>query len=321
MKYFEMAKDVFKQELSGIQSVCDNLNETFDKMLKEILDCKGKVIFIGMGKSGHVASKMAATMSSLGTSAISIHPGECMHGDLGMIKKEDVVILISYSGESEEILKILPSISMIGSMVMGITCNGESSLARACKIVQVFDDIKEACHLGLAPTTSTTAVMVYGDALAIVASKLKGFDKKDFGVFHPAGSLGKKLTIRSVDLMHIVCDEHKIKETSSLTEALIAIAESDTDLLTVVNDQGHLIGIVTNGDLKRTIRDKSIDIHDETVRKLIHYFPYYVDKSSMAIDALRIMEEQHIHSLPVLNEERPIGVVERRDILHSGIYI
>ncbi|MCR1839497.1 KpsF/GutQ family sugar-phosphate isomerase [Murimonas intestini] len=320
MKKYEMAKEVFEKEIEALKNISYNLDEVFDKMLEAIIACQGKVVFIGMGKSGHIAGKMAATMSSLGTCAISIHPGECMHGDLGMIQKSDVVVLISYSGESDEILRIIPSINIIGANILGITCNRNSSLAKACKIVQVFENVKEACHMGLAPTTSTTVVLVYGDALAVTAARLKGFDKKEFGVFHPAGSLGKRLTVRSIDLMHGIHDEHNINENTTLTDALIAISESDTDLLTVVNEQGKLIGIVTNGDLKRKIKE-NVDIYVDTVKDLIHFYPYFVDVSSMAVEALKIMEDNGIHSLPIVKEEHPIGVVEKRDILKIGIYL
>lgn len=320
MEKIVMAKEVFDREIAVLQDIKEHLDDIFNKMLDEIMNCKGKVIFIGMGKSGHVAKKMAASMASLGTCAICIHPGECMHGDLGMVQKQDVVMLISYSGESDEILRIIPSLNIIGATILGITCNRDSTLARSCKVVQIFENVKEACHLGLAPTSSTTAVMVYGDALAVVASRLKGFDKKDFGVFHPAGSLGKKLTVRSVDLMHTVQKEHNVEEKSSLTDAFIAISESDADLLMVIDRDGSLIGIVTNGDLKRTIK-KNVDIYKETIQDLVHYYPYFVDVSSMAIDALTIMEENNVHSIPVVKEEKPIGVIEKRDIIKAGIYL
>lgn len=194
-----IARGVFEKEIKTLENIESQLDETFIHILNEIMNCKGKVIFIGMGKSGHVAKKIAASMSSLGTCAICLHPGECMHGDLGMIQKQDVIVLISYSGESEEILRIIPGINKIGATILGITCNKESSLVKACKYTQIMDDVKEACHLGLAPTSSTTAVMVYGDALAVAASQSKNFGREDFGWFHPAGSLGKKLTVRSLD--------------------------------------------------------------------------------------------------------------------------
>lgn len=318
---YKIAQDLFNKEISILQNACNNLDETFDKMLDAIMNCQGKTIFIGMGKSGHVARKIAASMSSLGTCAICLHPGECMHGDLGMIQKQDVVVLISYSGESDEILKIIPSINIIGATILGITCNANSTLARSCSVVQVFEGVKEACHLGLAPTSSTTLVMVYGDALAVAASKLKGFDKDDFGVFHPAGSLGKRLTIRSVDLMHAVDKANHINKNTKLADALISLSESGTDLLVVVNNEDKLIGVVTNGDLKRRMKDENADIYNEEIGENYHAYPYYVDKSSMAIDALKIMVKNHVHSLPVVNMDRPIGVVTKEDIIKTGIYI
>ncbi|MCR5615904.1 MAG: KpsF/GutQ family sugar-phosphate isomerase [Saccharofermentans sp.] len=315
----EMGIEVFDKEIAALTLVRDQLDETFDKMLSEIMGCKGKVIFIGMGKSGHVAKKIAATMSSLGTCAIYLNPGECMHGDLGMIQKQDVVVLISYSGECDEILRIIPSINIIGATILGITCNGESTLARTCKIVQVIRDVKEACHLGIAPTSSATAVMVYGDALAVAASRIKGFEKDDFGVLHPVGTLGKKIITRAVDLMKPFKEETFISEDSTILEAVEAMINTDTDMVAVVNDEKKLIGIVTNGDLKRNMEDK--DIKSDKITPFIHYYPAFVDVSAKATEALQIMTDKHVHALPVVKDESPVGVIERREILRYGIYL
>lgn len=315
----EMGIEVFDKEITALTLVRDQLDETFDKMLSEIMGCKGKVIFIGMGKSGHVAKKIAATMSSLGTCAIYLNPGECMHGDLGMIQKQDVVVLISYSGECDEILRIIPSINIIGATILGITCNGESTLARTCKIVQVIRDVKEACHLGIAPTSSATAVMVYGDALAVAASRIKGFEKDDFGVLHPVGTLGKKIITRAVDLMKPFKEETFIREDSTILEAVEAMINTDTDMVAVVNDEKKLIGIVTNGDLKRNMEDK--DIKSDKITPFIHYYPAFVDVSAKATEALQIMTDKHVHALPVVKDESPVGVIERREILRYGIYL
>ena len=315
----EMGIEVFDKEIAALTLVRDQLDETFDKMLSEIMGCKGKVIFIGMGKSGHVAKKIAATMSSLGTCAIYLNPGECMHGDLGMIQKQDVVVLISYSGECDEILRIIPSINIIGATILGITCNGESTLARTCKIVQVIRDVKEACHLGIAPTSSATAVMVYGDALAVAASRIKGFEKDDFGVLHPVGTLGKKIITRAVDLMKPFKEETFIREDSTILEAVEAMINTDTDMVAVVNDEKKLIGIVTSGDLKRNMEDK--DIKSDKITPFIHYYPAFVDVSAKATEALQIMTDKHVHALPVVKDESPVGVIERREILRYGIYL
>lgn len=318
-KSIEFGRVVFSQEIAVLNSVKNQIDDTFDKMLSEIMKCEGKVIFIGMGKSGHVAKKIAASMASLGICSISLHPGECMHGDLGMIQKKDVVVLISYSGESDEIVKIIPSINIIGATILGITCNGESTLARSCKICQVMDNVEEACHLGLAPTSSTTAVMVYGDALAVTASRLKGFGVEDFGIFHPAGSLGKRIITRVVDLMKPLNEETFIKEDATILEAIEAMINTDTDMVAVVNDKKQLIGIVTNGDLKRNIPNKNLD--KERVTSFVHYYPAFVDVSAKAIEALQIMKDKHFHALPVVKEEIPVGVIEKREILKYGIYL
>ena len=315
----EMGKEVFEKEISVLNSVKDQLGEAFENILKEILACDGKVILIGMGKSGHVAEKIAATMSSLGTSAVALNAGECMHGDLGKIQKKDVVILISYSGECDEILRIIPSINLIGATLLGITCNGESTLARSCKTVQVFNDVKEACHLGIAPTSSATAVMVYGDALAIAASRIKGFEKDDFGVLHPEGTLGKKIITRTVDLMRPVPEELFLKEDSTILEAVEAMINADTDMVFVVNGEKLLTGIVTNGDLKRNM--SGMDIKNDKITPFVHRYPVFVDVSAKAVEALRIMMDKNIHALPVVKDERPVGVIEKDAIIRYGIYL
>lgn len=320
MDSLSIGRQVFEKEISVLKKIEAQLGETFEAILNEILACKGKVIIIGMGKSGHVAKKIAASMASLGTCAISLHPGECMHGDLGMIQKQDAVILISYSGESDEILRIIPGIKMIGAALIGITSNGESSLARACRITQVMDGVTEACHMGLAPTSSTTAVMVYGDALAVAASRQKGFGRNDFGRFHPAGSLGKKLITRAVDLMHTVNKNAFVTLESSVYDALQAMIETDTDLIMVVDGASQLTGIITNGNLKRSITGHT-DILGMKIEKLVHRYPYFVDESAMAVDALKMMEENHVHAVPIVKDNRPIGVIEKTDIIKYGIYL
>lgn len=320
MNSYIIGQKVFDKEISVLQNVRAQLGKTFDLFLDEIMQCKGKVILIGMGKSGHVARKIAATMSSLGTCAISLHPGECMHGDLGMIQKQDLVILISYSGESDEILRIIPGINMIGSVILGITCNGDSTLSRSCKVVQVLDNVEEACHLGLAPTSSTTAVMVYGDALAVTASQLKGFDKEEFGRFHPAGSLGKKLITRAVDLMHPIQSSSVVLLNSSIFDVIQIMLDINMDIVMVVNNNNELIGVITNNDIKKAVLN-NLDIKTISIDSVVHYYPYFVDDSAMAVDALTLMQEKKVPSTPVVKNNRPIGVLTKKDILRYGIYI
>lgn len=317
MDSYKIAIEVFDKEIEVLENVKCQIGVTFDRMLKSIMSCKGKVLIIGMGKSGHIAKKMAASMSSLGTCSVALHPGECMHGDLGMIQPQDMVILISYSGESDEIVRIIPGIKKIGAKLLGITCNGESTLAKACEITQVMEGVEEACHLGLAPTSSTTAVMVYGDALAVAASRLKNFGKDDFGLFHPAGSLGKKLTTRCVDLMHQIVPQAVVHLNDSFEEIVSHFLEVDSDLVPVVGEDGSLEGIITNGMIKRML------VEDEklSASEFMVHFPYYMDDSDMAIDALKLMHEKGTHTLPIVKDGKPIGMIEKRDILKYGIYI
>jgi len=189
----DIAKRVFDSEISALCSIRDSLDETFEAILAEVMDCKGKVIITGMGKNSHIGCKIAATLSSLGISAFFVHPGEALHGDLGMIQSNDIVIALSYSGESDEIINMIPGIKTIGAKIIGITGNSDSTLAKNSTISQILPKFEEACSLGLAPTSSTTASLVYGDALAIAASELKGFGSDEYKVFHPAGALGKRM--------------------------------------------------------------------------------------------------------------------------------
>lgn len=318
MDVLSIAKGVFEKEIKTLKSVEKQLDDVFLHIMDEIMNCKGKVVFIGMGKSGHVANKIAASMASLGTCAICLHPGECMHGDLGMIQKQDVVVLVSYSGESEEIIRIIPGINKIGATLLGITSNRESSLTKACKYTQVMEGIEEACHLGLAPTSSTTAVMVYGDALAVAASQSKNFGKADFGWFHPAGSLGKKLTVRCLDLIHTYEDGTVLGQEDSLDEMLKCMLKADTDLVCVVNACDELVGILTNGIIQNAYQCATEKI---SAKELMVQFPYYVDDADMAVDALKLMYDKKVHTLPICKNGRPIGTIEKRDILKAGIYI
>ncbi|ADY55896.1 KpsF/GutQ family protein [Syntrophobotulus glycolicus DSM 8271] len=320
MSKIEIAKRVFDAEISALQKIADNLDETFDRILDLILNCQGKIIIIGMGKSGHVGGKIAATMSSLGVPTIFVHPGEAMHGDLGMIQKQDVVIAISYSGESDEIIKILPNIRIIGAPIIGITNNGNSTLAHNSAIVQVFENLKEACQLGLAPTASTTVAMVYGDALAIAASETINFGKQDFALYHPAGSLGKKLTIRVSDLMKHLMESDTVNEGSLLKQAIIAFSRTGADVVAVVDKTKKLIGIITNGEIERAINMGS-DIYKTTIFDMVNRFPVYINSEEMAVDALKIMMEKNIHSIPVVKEERIVGIISKQSILDIGIYV
>lgn len=314
----EIGARVLHREAQALEAVAGALDGTFTQVLEAMMACEGKVVFVGMGKSGHIARKVAATAASLGTCSICLHPGECMHGDLGMIQRRDLVVLISHSGESDEILQIIPGIGMIGARTVGITGNPASTLARSCDIVQILPGIEEACRLGLAPTSSTTAVLGYGDALAVAASELKGFTRRDFGAFHPAGSLGKGLTLRVTDVMRPLGEGAIVAPSSTLADAIIAISESGADILLVTDGKGRLAGIVTNGDIKRSVQSGA-DIRSVSVSGLVHRYPVFVDRAAMAVDALRIATDRGVATMPVVSDDVPVGTVSRADILERGV--
>ncbi len=320
MSEIDTAKRVFDTEIKALQRVRESLDGTFDEIVQAMLACKGKVIVTGMGKSGHIGRKIAASLSSLGTSAFFLHPAEALHGDLGMLQREDVVIAISCSGESDEIVRLLPNIRMIGAMLIGLTCNPHSTLARASRILQVFPDFKEACCLGLAPTTSTTVSLVYGDALAVAASECRGFGRQDYGLFHPAGSLGKKLIYRVSDLMNATETTDVVYEDALLKDAMIAMSRVGCGLICVVDKARHLTGVLTDGVLTRALLNHA-DIYGDTVRAYMQPCPVYVGEEEMAIDALRIMLDKSVKSMPVLRNEFVVGVIRKQEITSIGIYV
>ena len=312
------AKKVFDTEIAALEKTRDALDDTFLKILDLVVNCKGKVIITGMGKPGHIAAKLAATFASLGTPSFRLHPAEAMHGDLGMVSANDVVIAISFSGESDEIVRILPNIKMIGATLVGITGNANSTLAKASDIVQVLPKFEEACYLGLAPTSSTTAVLCYGDALAVVASGIYGFKDVDFGKFHPAGSLGKKLILKVDDLMAKDDKNAKVHISLPLKNAIIELSKKGLGAVSVVDDDGKLLGIITDGDLRRQL-EKGADIYGMKVEEIMSSNPFTVEKDRLAIDALKIMKDKNISCLIVTENGEAIGTIRLQDIIGVGI--
>lgn len=315
------AKKVFDTEILALKKTRDAIDQTFLDILDKIVSCKGKVILTGMGKPGHIARKIAATMSSLGTPAFFLHPAEAQHGDLGMVTDKDVVIAISYSGESEEVTKIIPNVKLIGAPLIAITANAESTLAVNADIVQVFPKFDEACYLGLAPTSSTTVLLAYGDALAVVASGIYGFKDKDFGMYHPAGSLGKKLILQVENLM--VTDEAVpvIKKGSSLTDAIVEMSKKGLGVVSIVDEKQILHGILTDGDIRRMI-EKRIDVYNAVVDDVMTQNPIYIHGNMMAIDALKLLKTKSLNCLPVVDDEnKVVGTVTLQMIVKAGIVI
>jgi arabinose-5-phosphate isomerase len=271
-----------------------------------------------MGKPGHIATKLAATFASLGTPSFCLHPGEAMHGDLGMVAKNDVVIALSYSGESNEIVKILANIKLIGATLVGITGNADSTLAKASDVVQVLPAFDEACYLGLAPTSSTTTELCYGDALAVVASGVYGFKDTDFAKFHPAGSLGKKLILTVDDLMAKDGNNAVTPSVSTLKDAIVELSKKGLGIVSIVDEQNKLLGVITDGDLRRQL-EKGVNVYDLRVHDIMTKTPMTIGKEKLAIAALSIMKDNNISCMPVLDRGNVVGTIRIQDIIGKGI--
>lgn len=312
------ARRVFDIEIAALEKVRDTLNQTFVNILDLIMECKGKVIITGMGKSGHIATKLAATFASLGTPSFYLHPGEAMHGDLGMVSQNDVVIAISYSGESDEVVHILPGIKLIGATLIGITGNKESTLARVSDIVQILPKFDEACYLGFAPTSSTTASLCYGDALAVVASIVHGFKDTDFGKLHPAGALGKKLILKVDDLMAKGEDNATISVEAVLKDAIIELGKKGLGMVSLIDGDGKLVGVITDGDLRRQLQE-GVNIYDLHVRDVMTHTPIVVKSGALAIEALNVMKKNNISCVPIVYGPTVIGTLRLQDLIKGGI--
>ncbi len=312
-------KRVFDIEIEALKKTRESLGEVFLKILDMIVACNGKVVVTGMGKPGHIAKKLAATFASLGTPSFFLHPGEAMHGDLGMISENDLVIAISYSGESDEIIKILPNIKLIGAQLVAITGNAKSTLAQVADVVQVLPEFEEACHLGLAPTSSTTAVLCYGDALAVTASRIYGFKTEDFGKFHPAGALGKKIILKVGNLMAKDDENPKVLKGTLLMDAIDVMSHKGLGVVSVVDDTDHLVGFITDGDLRRLI-EKRVDFYNETVDDYMIKSPLRTTEDTLAVQALHFIREHKINNLPVVDDNNVlIGTLTWQMIIRAGI--
>lgn len=321
MNYLEEAKRVFNIEINALEKVRDNLDNTFEQILKAVAECRGKVVVTGMGKPGHIARKIAATMASLGTPSFFLHPAEALHGDLGMVGKEDVIIAISYSGESEEITRMLSNIKAIGATLIGISGNSDSTLVRYSDYSQVFPDFEEACYLGLAPTSSTTAALVYGDALAVVASRIYGFNENNYGLYHPAGSLGKKLFIKVKDVMAANENNAVISSGLTLKSAIVEMGKKGLGIITVVNEENKILGVITDGDLRRQL-EKGVDVYGLMVDEIMTKTPTVINEENMAIEALQILKDKNISSAPVVDQNnKVVGTIRLRDIINKGIVL
>ena len=320
-KILETAQRVLHTEADAVQRLVDRLDDQFVKAVQMILSCSGRLVISGMGKSGLICQKIASTMASTGTPALFLHPAEGIHGDLGMLMKGDVVLAVSNSGETEEILRILPVIKRMGLPLIAMSGNARSSLARAGDVFLDISVREEACPLGLAPTASTTATLAMGDALAVALLIERGFREEDFALFHPGGALGKKLLLRVEDLMHTGVDIPMVVKNTPLKEALFEITSKKLGITGVTDDQGALAGVFTDGDLRRSI-EKGLDVLNQPIENLMNANPKRILRSNLAAKAVQRMEEYSITSLFVFEDENskvPVGIIHLHDLLKSGV--
>lgn len=294
------AGKVFEKEIAALEKTREHLGDVFVKIVDRILACNGRIIITGMGKSGHIARKIAATFASLGTPSFFVHPAEALHGDLGMITDQDIVIAVSHSGESSEIVRMIPAIKRIGADLLSITGNQDSTLARYSDIAEVLPKFDEACLLGLAPTSTTTASLVYGDALAVVVSWRKGFRSEDFGLYHPAGSLGRQLIAKVSDIMITGSDKPMVQCGAYLKDAIVELSQKRTGIV-VVMDQDRIAGIITEGNLRRAL-EQGRDVYTMKAGEIMTKKPISIMEGKLVIDALKLLREKNISSLLVVND-------------------
>lgn len=310
------ARKVFEKEIAAIEKTKDHIGEAFVAFLETIMECDGKVILTGMGKAGHIARKIAATFSSLGTPSFYMHPAESLHGDLGMVTDKDVVIAISHSGESAEVLQMIPVIRRIGAKLLSITGNAQSTLAKHSDMVEILPQMEEACHLGLAPTSTTTAELVYGDALAVTISQMRGFRSEDFGLFHPAGALGRKLITTVSDIMVSGVDKPQVNADVYLKEAIIELSRKKTGIVAIMQED-RIAGIITEGNLRRAL-EQELDVYAMKVNEIMTRNPVCISEEKLAVDAMKLLHEKNISALIVLDGQgNYAGVVTLQMVVNA----
>lgn len=312
------AKRTVRMEAEAIQLLENRIAASFTRACELILQCRGRTIVTGMGKSGHIANKIAATLASTGSPAFFVHPGEASHGDLGMITANDVVIAISNSGTTVEIITLLPLIKRLGIPLISMTGDPLSTLAKAAEANLDVGVASEACPLGLAPTTSTTASLVMGDALAIALLEARGFTAEDFAFSHPGGALGRNLLLKVEDVMHGGREIPRVGPQTPLREALLEMTGKGFGMTTVVDTDDTLLGIFTDGDLRRVI-DQNRDINTVAVGEVMTHNCKTARANMLAAEALRIMEDNKISAVVVIEDQRPLGVLHMHDLLRAGV--
>lgn len=317
--YVRSALRTIRLEAEAVTALMNRIDGQFTQACELIIKCTGRVIVTGMGKSGHVGKKIAATLASTGTPAFFVHPGEASHGDLGMITKDDIVLAISYSGTSSEIVALLPLLKRTGIKIISMTSNPGSTIAEVAEFNLDISVVHEACPLDLAPTSSTTATLVLGDALAIALLEARGFTAEDFAFSHPGGALGRKLLLRLSDVMHSGDEIPRVLPDTPMLDALMEMSQKGFGMTTVMDMKGDLLGIFTDGDLRRSI-DRGVDIRIAKVGELMNVMPKTLRDNTLAAEALALMEQAKINVLLVTNEQKKLaGVVKINDLLRAGI--
>lgn len=315
----QQALAVIAVETQAVAALAKQIDERFVQACRLMLACKGRVVVTGMGKSGHIAGKIAATLASTGTPAFFLHPGEASHGDLGMITRQDVVLALSNSGETDELLTLLPIIKRLGVPLIAMTGNRDSSLSRFATVHVNVAVQQEACPLGLAPTSSTTAALVMGDALAVSLLNCKGFTRDDFALSHPGGSLGKRLLLQVCDVMHAGVEVPAVGKREKIANALLEMTEKKLGMTAVVDDDNRVIGIFTDGDLRRML-EKNRDVHVTEIAEVMTSPCTVIDGGLLAAEAMQIMERKKINALLIVDAgQRLIGALNMHDLIRAGI--
>ncbi len=321
-KIKEAALETLSIEADAVEKLKDRIDDEFIAAVQCILDCKARVVVTGMGKSGHIGRKMAATFASTGTPSFFMHPGEAFHGDLGMVTENDVVIAISNSGESTEVVNILPIIHRIGAKIIAMCGRRDSQLGKAADHFVDIGVEKEACPLGLAPTASTTATLAMGDAMAIALMSVRDFTSQDFALFHPGGALGRKLLLTVKNVMHTGDENPIVHKDKTAKDALFIMTDKGLGAASVVDDSGKLVGIITDGIIRRALA-KDYKFLDEAVGNIMFATPLTITQEAMASSALSVMEKHKprpVTVLPVIDEQKiPVGIVHLTDLLRQGV--
>ncbi|WP_062263507.1 KpsF/GutQ family sugar-phosphate isomerase [Endozoicomonas arenosclerae] len=317
--FISIGRRTITMELEAVQSLIDRIDSSFAKACRVMLECRGRVIVVGMGKSGHIARKLAATLASTGTPAYFVHPGEASHGDMGMVTRDDVVLALSNSGETSEVITLLPLLKRLGTPLISMTGNPDSTLAKDAEAHLNTSVEKEACPLDLAPTSSTTTALVMGDALAIALLEARGFTAEDFAFSHPGGSLGKRLLLKVKDIMHSGSRVPEVSLGTPMGDALLEVTRKGLGMTAIVDDKRHVIGIFTDGDLRRAL-DKGVDPKSTRIDDVMTGHCKTIHPEILAAEALKIMDDRKINALICVDDENElIGAINMHDLLKAGV--